>query len=194
MASSAQASRRQASTSIGYMKLIVRPKKGSPFEVDLASLEGGTIKDLKRAIEKRSRLPPEQQKLVLLRTKAELADGCQPLKLLGLQDQDELELKDLGSQMLWRSVFYLEYLGPILTYSAMYLLGKRPYSFSQNVAFALGVAHYAKRILETAFVHVFSRDSMPFHRALINFFHYWILFGAAVGAELFLAGSDPGLG
>jgi hypothetical protein len=34
-------------------------------------------------------------------------------------------------------------------------------------------------------VHKFSKDSMPVSRALLNFGHYWLLFGGAVGFELF---------
>jgi len=37
----------------------------------------------------------------------------------------------------------------------------------------MGIAHFTKRELETLFVHVFSRDSMPRSRALKNCFHYW---------------------
>lgn len=47
------------------------------------------------------------------------------------------------------------------------------------------VAHYVKRILETRFVHVFSRDSMPIKRMFINCLHYWILCGASIGTELY---------
>lgn len=32
---------------------------------------------------------------------------------------------------------------------------------------------------------------MPFRRALINMFHYWILFGLFVGIELFYFWKDP---
>jgi len=58
----------------------------------------------------------------------------------------------------------------------------------------MGVGHYLKRILETIFVHVFSRESMPRSRALKNCLHYWyflaltrrVIFGAFVGFELFV--------
>lgn len=35
-------------------------------------------------------------------------------------------------------------------------------------------------------MHVFSRDSMPTKRALINCFHYWVLCGLCIGSELYL--------
>ena len=42
-----------------------------------------------------------------------------------------------------------------------------------------------KRELETAFVHVFSRNSMPLKRIFINCTHYWVMFALANGIELF---------
>ena len=50
----------------------------------------------------------------------------------------------------------------------------------------MGVLHYRKREYETAYVHVFSRYSMPFKRVLINSNHYWIFFGLANANELYV--------
>jgi len=49
----------------------------------------------------------------------------------------------------------------------------------------LGLLHYLKREYETAYVHVFSRESMPFKRVMINSFHYWILYGLLNAIELY---------
>lgn len=48
------------------------------------------------------------------------------------------------------------------------------------------VLHYLKREYETAFVHVFSRVSMPFKRVFINSIHYWVFFALFNGIELYL--------
>lgn len=55
----------------------------------------------------------------------------------------------------------------------------------------LGVAHYVKRVLETLFVHIFSRDSMPLASCWKNFLHYWIFFAAFIGTEYFFFYTDP---
>ena len=68
-----------------------------------------------------------------------------------------------------------------------YALGKKDlYTPIQTVALALGLLHYLKREYETAYVHVFSRESMPFKRVMINSFHYWILFALLNSIELYL--------
>ena len=97
-----------------------------------------------------------------------------------------VSLKNLGAQIKWNMVFYLEYLGPIIILPLLYFFGKREeYTEIQTIALILGVLHYLKRELETAFVHVFSRSSMPTKRFLINCTHYWILFALFNGIELF---------
>ena len=108
-----------------------------------------------------------------------------PLKVAKLPS--ELSMKNLGKQIRWEMVFYIEYLGPIIILPLFYILGKREsYTEIQNAALVMGVLHYLKREYETAFVHVFSRESMPFKRVLINSGHYWVLFGLFNAIELYL--------
>ena len=49
----------------------------------------------------------------------------------------------------------------------------------------MAVLHYVKRELETAFVHVFSRYTMPLKRIFINSLHYWVFFALCNGIELY---------
>lgn len=94
----------------------------------------------------------------------------------------------LGPQIAWRTVFIIEYIGPLLIHPLIYLL--RPYLYSppaatsfpapstlQTLSLVLIVIHFLKRELETLFVHRFSLATMPFRNVFKNSFHYWILAG-----------------
>jgi very-long-chain enoyl-CoA reductase len=92
-----------------------------------------------------------------------------------------LVFKDLGLQIGWDTVFYIEYFGPILMHSLFYWLPQLFYSqpgggypaksYVQTLAYVCVVAHYVKRELETAFVHRFSAATMPFRNVFKNSFH-----------------------
>ncbi|KAF7864457.1 hypothetical protein EAF04_006591 [Stromatinia cepivora] len=78
---------------------------------------------------------------------------------------------NLGPQISWRTVFIVEYAGPILIHIAALLA--RPYLYTyishggqlsntQFLSMILILQHYLKRELEIAFVHKFSATTMPF--------------------------------
>jgi very-long-chain enoyl-CoA reductase len=55
-------------------------------------------------------------------------------------------VKDLGRQIGWSTVFYVEYLGPIIIIPIMYWMGKRSkYELSHNLGAVMGVLHFIKR-------------------------------------------------
>ncbi|KAI9873679.1 MAG: 3-oxo-5a-steroid 4- dehydrogenase, partial [Pleopsidium flavum] len=108
---------------------------------------------------------------------------------LGLREQSTIYVKDLGPQIAWRTVFIVEYLGPLLIHPILYLL--RPYIYSnpnailsfpppsqlQTLSLIMITLHFAKRELETLFVHRFSLATMPARNIFKNSFHYWIFAG-----------------
>ena len=59
----------------------------------------------------------------------------------GIVDQDTLVFKDLGRQISWKTVFHIEYAGPIIMHALCYYLGALFYgqnvahSYTQTVAF-----------------------------------------------------------
>jgi very-long-chain enoyl-CoA reductase len=124
-----------------------------------------------------------------------LDDNDRILKTYNLEKSSVLIYKDLGPQIRWKTVFFVEYLGPMIIYGALYffakLSGKLVNPSLQSLIAVMGCLHFLKRVLETAFVHVFSRDSMPKKRLLINCLHYWLLFGINVGIESFFFWKDP---
>lgn len=122
----------------------------------------------------------------------------------GVRDQSTIYVKDLGPQIGWRTVFIIEYAGPILIHPIVYAL--RPYLYSsappegsqlQALTMLLIVGHFVKRELETLFVHRFSASTMPFRNVFKNSFHYWVLAGLNIAAWIYSPNSptakDPNL-
>lgn len=99
-----------------------------------------------------------------------------------------------GPQIAWRTVFIVEYLGPLLIHPLFYLL--RPYIYTntntnvlssfpppsqlQTLSLIMITLHFAKRELETLFVHRFSLATMPARNILKNSAHYWIFAGVNI--------------
>ena len=99
----------------------------------------------------------------------------------GLKDEDSLGklgltekslvlyFKDRGIQIGWTTVFLSEYAGPLLVYLLFYLrpsliygeAAASPMSRAASLGAAAWSFHYAKRLLETVFVHRFSNATMP---------------------------------
>ncbi|CAD8164341.1 unnamed protein product [Paramecium octaurelia] len=173
-------------------QIIIKRRKGEYIEqegqvinvqLNSASL---TILNLKKEIAKITKIKPIRQWLTTEDKQKVFEDNELPLNLSGIKNSQTLVVKDLGPQMLWGAVFYIEYLGPILMFFLLYKLGNQEnYTLMQKIAYLMVILHFLKRILETKFVHVFSRDSMPLKRALINCLHYWIFCGFFIGIELF---------
>ncbi|KAK0386604.1 hypothetical protein NLU13_6439 [Sarocladium strictum] len=98
----------------------------------------------------------------------------------------------------WRTVFVLEYLGPIVIhpivlYALPYALEKvagvsrqgYSYNATQTLSFYMIVGHFVKRELETLFVHRFSAATMPAANVLWNSAHYWIPAGLLAALEIY---------
>jgi very-long-chain enoyl-CoA reductase len=88
-----------------------------------------------------------------------------------------------GAQISWRTVFIVEYLGPLLIHPLMYY-GRRwiygtsaPASQLQQLTLIMCVLHFAKREFETLFVHRFSAATMPASNIVKNSGYYWLLSG-----------------
>lgn len=90
--------------------------------------------------------------------------------------------------MAWRTVFLVEYFGPILFHALFYAIrpqlakvdpffykdaDKIPLTVVQKACFYMFIAHFVKRELETAFLHRFSANTMPAFNIFRNSFFYW---------------------
>ena len=108
------------------------------------------------------------------------------LTQLCISHGDKIIIKDLGPQIDWRLVYVVEYLGPIFIFLIFFLnLGWENANLTQKMAFFMAVCHFLKRVLETIFIHVFSRSTMPLKNLAINCTYYWLIFGVGVGYFLF---------
>ena len=128
-------------------------------------------------------------------------DGA-TLSEAGVRDGGVLVFKDLGPQIGYQTVFFWEYLGPLVIYLLVYMLPSgllygREYevgntmsffsrvadplpkasatrSVTQTLACAYWTFHYAKRIYETFNVHKFSHATMPLFNLVKNCTYYWL--------------------
>ena len=109
----------------------------------------------------------------------------------GLRDQSIVYVKDLGPQIAWRTVFLVEYLGPILIHPILYALQPRATpSTAQTLSCVLITLHFVKRELETLFIHRFSSATMPAMNIFKNSAHYWALAGANIAFWTYRPGSS----
>ncbi|KAK4189868.1 very-long-chain enoyl-CoA reductase, partial [Podospora australis] len=118
----------------------------------------------------------------------------------GIVTAGELVVKDLGPQIAWRTVFVIEYFGPILFHAFIPLI--RPYIYRiapfayknetetpltqiQWLLFALFQIHFLKREYETLFVHKFSANTMPARNIFRNSAFYWIMAGLLCALDIY---------
>ncbi|KAJ1546221.1 3-oxo-5a-steroid 4- dehydrogenase, partial [Cladochytrium tenue] len=118
----------------------------------------------------------------------------------GVTDGDTVTFKDLGPQIAWRTVFVLEYLGPLVIHPALFFLPEVFYgapaprrSTLQIIALVMVLVHYLKREFETLFVHRFSLDTMPLRNLPKNCFHYWITGGVLLAYPIYQPNFEGGL-
>ena len=168
-----------------------KPIKGLPDTVDLAP--NATAADVYSDLAKRTKYSIHQLR-VTKGSDGSAVGNSQDTSVhsTGLRDQSTIYVKDLGTQIAWRTVFLVEYLGPILIHPLILVL--RPYLYPsaakdasqlQILLCAMIVLHFIKRELETLFVHRFSAATMPLRNIFKNSFHYWALSGALIAAFIY---------
>lgn len=131
---------------------------------------------------------PHRQRLTLppapgQRSGKALALG-KPLSFYDLKDGSIVQYKDLGLQVGYQTVFFWEYLGPMLIYPLFWSKFGRnlihgidpdvqPTLLVQDLACIYFCLHFAKRIWETFHVHKFSHATMPIFNLFRNCAYYW---------------------
>lgn len=170
--------------------------KPSPFPQTLSFAQPPTVGELKAEIARRTHLDASRQRLYTSNHEAvPLLNDCAALDTV-IPNGGSLDIKDLGPQAAWCTVFLTEYVGPLFIHPALYLGASRlwriqfEHSQMQRLALALVLGHYAKRELETVFVHRFSNGTMPRFNIIKNSAHYWILSGVLLALGVY----GPGKG
>lgn len=189
------------------VKLVVKPRSRSLKEFNSNYIPSETLlSDLINTIASRNNISVNRLRLTYLQESSTNADDSQakskssksgssnrPKHLAlsldksiaanglpsGEDDLVTLYVKDLGPQISWRTVFVLEYLGPLLIHPLIYFLtgNFESHSTTQTVSFVLVMLHFLKREYETIFVHKFSLSTMPLFNLFKNSSHYWLLSG-----------------
>ncbi|XP_071800066.1 probable very-long-chain enoyl-CoA reductase art-1 [Asterias amurensis] len=141
-----------------------------------------TIADVKTQFHlKKRNLYPDRQSYRTASKGKSLKDES-TLESLELGNNGKLYFKDLGPQVGWSTVFLTEYAGPLFIYLLFYMRPAiiygaenidKPRSMVVQIAAACWSLHYAKRLLETVFVHRFSHATMPILNIFKNSIYYW---------------------
>lgn len=159
------------------------------MKVDIANARSGktlitvnvtnsdTIADVKKLhIKQKPSLYPSRISYKVSPKEKTLGDSVTIGELETFTDGSVLYFKDLGPQVGWSTVFIAEYTGPIFAYLvfywALYNSGKE-IQCVQKGALICWCFHYIKRVLETIFVHRFSKGTMPIGNLFKNCSYYW---------------------
>lgn len=130
----------------------------------------------------RLELQPENAKRILV-TNAQTLDDFHT-HLTG--NKLTLYAKDLGIQVAYNALFYIEYAFPPLSVLFFYLLNAKNVSSYNTLLTLCVIFHFGKRLLETRFVHLFSTPSVPFSILVRNCIHYWVMIGLLLPLEVFV--------
>lgn len=173
--------------------------KGAYFPLQITLPSDATLGMLKNGIASLvPALPITRQRLTDTQ-KRPLTGDEKRLRDLGVEGSATLLLKDLGPQISWRTVFLVEYAGPLVIHPLLYygspLFWSRfgytySMSFVQTTVFVLVMLHFLKREFESLFVHRFSHATMPAFNIFKNSTHYWLLSGLVLGGGVY----SPSLG
>jgi very-long-chain enoyl-CoA reductase len=159
-----------------------RPIKNLPEEITVSSSD--SVGELFEKIAATSKFSPHRLRITKGSDGSAITNSTDiAVSQTGLRNRSTIDVKDLGPQISWRTVFIVEYLGPLLFHPFFYFL--RPYIYGttappselQTLSLILVSLHFLKREYETIFVHRFSLATMPARNIFKNSAHYWILSG-----------------
>ncbi|KAI8903039.1 3-oxo-5-alpha-steroid 4-dehydrogenase-domain-containing protein, partial [Gorgonomyces haynaldii] len=171
------------------MRLVINDRKGKLLKkVEVRS--EAKVDELKNEIFKQLKLKQHRQRITI--EGKPLQDG-KLLESYGIKQDSVLVLKDLGVQIGWKTVFLIEYFGPLLIHTFCYARPDLAYGYKGDVEHSITIImcylmvmfHFMKREAETIYVHRFGSDWMPIMNLPKNCFHYWVLGGVFIAYPLY---------
>jgi len=144
--------------------------------------EDATILDIKQRIHDAKKGPYPGRQMLRPEPRGKPLNDKDTVTQAGLKSGAKIYLKDLGPQIGWSTVFLAEYAGPLVVYLWFYTrpyifygegAAQKPYAQAVHLAAGCWALHYAKRLLETVFVHRFSHATMPLRNLFKNCGYYW---------------------
>ncbi|KAJ7074489.1 3-oxo-5-alpha-steroid 4-dehydrogenase-domain-containing protein [Mycena amicta] len=144
----------QVEVSLGRKKTPLLRSLKAPLTLSFPASTPPTVRDVKRAIQQAyPAFYADRQKLALPEGPKALADDS--VLLFDTAGKVELVVGDLGPQISWKTVFVVEYLGPLLIHPLFYYLPRVFYgtdvehSSLQKSIYAMVMLHFFKREMET---------------------------------------------
>lgn len=161
---------------------IVHARSNKPLVSVNDQVGANTIGDVKKIISsKKAKYRDVNRQELRVEPKGKALKDEQTLGSLCLNTGALLYFKDRGLQIGWITVFLCEYAGPLFVY--LWFYGRPWLAYGEvtsesseqvvHIAAACWSFHYAKRILETLFVHRFSNATMPVMNLFKNCSYYW---------------------
>ncbi|KAK3612308.1 hypothetical protein CHS0354_011026 [Potamilus streckersoni] len=165
------------------MDLVIKDAKSEKTLANLQVELKSTIADVKKQFAKQKPKYYADRQSYRVNSRGKMLKDEDTLESLGLtKGSPALYFKDLGPQIGWTTVFLTEYAGPLVVYLIFYAqptLIYGPSAASETKGLVVHLAaicwtfHYAKRLLETIFVHRFSHATMPILNIFKNSIYYW---------------------
>ncbi|RYC64746.1 hypothetical protein CHU98_g1481 [Xylaria longipes] len=126
-----------------------KPIRSLPAQVSLQSSD--TTQSLYHQIAKASGYSPQRLRISLGEDGSQVIENSakSTLTSMGAVGSTDIFVKDLGPQIDWRTVYVIEYLGPLIIHPLIYALRLTHPTPSQTLTLYMIMAQFLKRELET---------------------------------------------
>ncbi len=169
------------------MTKIIVGFKHKKIELDVEQF--ANVEVIKKFIKLKEGLPEIQQRLEIRKEGVKIilkdTDSVQDILEHFENETPLIFCKNLGRQIGYRNLFYLEYAGPFFLWIFFLFYYLDRINSYYILVTSLCVIHFGKRLLESKYVHIFSHASIPWTNAWRNILIYWFLHGTLIPLEIY---------